>query len=72
MTQLSIKISFLNKLGKGAQSGACDDLEEWDRGGKGGELKREGVCVCVCVCVYVCVCGAAKGARGSNGLGVRD
>ena len=56
MTQLSIKISFLNKLGKGAQSGACDDLEEWDRGGKGGELKREGGCVCVCLCVYVCVC----------------
>ena len=53
MTQLSIKISFLNKLGKGAQSGACDDLEEWDRGGKGGELKREGVCVCVCLCVYL-------------------
>ena len=55
MTQLSIKSSFLNKLGKGSQSGACDDLEEWDGGGKGGELKREGVCVHVCVCVCVCV-----------------
>jgi len=58
MTQLSIKISFLNKLGKGAQSGACDDLEEWDGGGKGGELKREvgGVCVYIklwLICVVV-------------------
>ena len=49
MTQLSIKSSFLNKLGKGSQSGACDDLEEWDGRGKGDELKREGVCVRVCV-----------------------
>ena len=53
MTQLSIKISFLNKLGKGAQSGACDDLEEWDGGGKGGKLKREGVCACVYIYIYI-------------------